>query len=255
MPHELLLLIPLSFAAGLINATVGGGGLVIIPGMFAVLPRMLPAAIFGTDKFAAVMGHAFAARQYAMQLDIPWRLVIMAAIAAFIGSYFGARAIAYLPVNWVRPGVIGLLVVMLVYTWRKPSFGTLDQSKPIAARELAIGLLIGMAIGFYDGFFGPGTGSFLIFLFIRLFHFDFLRASACAKVVNMATNLAALCFFVPAGYVVYQLAIPMGIAAMAGAWLGARLALRGGNQWVRRLFIVLAITLLAKLIFDTVRTL
>lgn len=255
MLHELLLLLPLSFAAGLINATVGGGGLVIVPGMFAVLPRLLPAAIFGTDKFAAVMGHAFAARQYAMKLDIPWRLVMMAAGAAFIGAYLGARAIAYLPVNWVRPGVICLLIVMLLYTWLKPAFGAQDQSKPLTKRELVAGLLVGMAIGFYDGFFGPGTGSFLIFLFIRLFHFDFLRASACAKVVNMATNLAALCFFIPAGHVAYQLAIPMGIAAMGGAWVGARLALRGGNQWVRRLFMILAITLLAKLVWDTLRAL
>ncbi len=255
MPHELLFLIPLSFVAGLVNATVGGGGLILVPGMFAVLPRVLPAAIFGTDKFAAVMGHAFAARQYAMRLAIPWRLVILAALAAFFGAYLGARAIAYLPVNWVRPAVIGLLLVMLVYTWLKPSFGSEDQSKPLARQELLAGLAVGMAIGFYDGFFGPGTGSFLIFLFVRLFHFDFLRASACAKVVNMATNLAALCFFMPAGLVIYQLGIPMGLASMAGAWLGTRLALRGGNQWVRRLFLVLAIGLLAKLVADTIKTL
>lgn len=254
MSHELLLLIPIAFVGGLINATVGGGGLIVIPGMFALLPTTLPAMLLGTDKFSAVMGHAFAARQYAMRLQIPWKLVIPAAIAAFSGAYLGANAIAYLPVNWVRPGVIVLLIAMLGYTWFRPDFGTHDQSRPISNRELIVGSLIGMAIGFYDGFFGPGTGSFLIFLFVRIFHFDFLRASACAKVVNMATNLAALCFFIPSGMVIYKLAIPMGIAGMAGAWLGARLALRGGNIWIRRIFLTLALTLLAKMIYETLRT-
>ena len=117
-------------------------------------------------------------------------------------------------------------------------------------RDLANGVLIGAGIGFYDGFFGPGTGSFLIFLFVRFFHFDFLRASACAKVVNLATNLAALAFFIPAGLVLYTVAIPMGLANIAGAQVGARMALKGGNLWVRRLFMALALTLLGKLLFD-----
>lgn len=255
MSHDLLFLIPLAFAGGLINATVGGGGLIVVPGMFALLPRILPAMLLGTDKFSAVLGHAFALRQYARQLAVPWALVLPTALAAFVGAYAGARAIAFLPVHWVRPGVIVLLVVMLAYTWFRPSFGTQDDSRPVTRKELLSGLLIGMAIGFYDGFFGPGTGSFLIFLFVRTFRFDFLRASACAKVVNMATNLAALCFFIPAGLVIYELAIPMGIAGMAGAGLGTHLALRGGNAWVRRLFLILAISLLAKLVFDTLRTL
>lgn len=253
MSPELLLLIPLAFVAGIINATVGGGGLIAVPGLFAVLPHTPPATLMGTDKFSAVLGHAFASRQYARQLALPWKLVIPAALTAFVGSYLGARAIAYLPVHWVRPGIILLLVGMLTYTWFKPSFGQENTSQPLTRKELLLGLPVGFAIGFYDGIFGPGTGSFLIFLFVRIFHFDFLRASACAKVVNMATNLAALCFFLPLGMVIYHLAIPMGIASIAGAWVGTHFALRGGNTWIRRLFLILALCLLAKLVYETIR--
>ena len=109
-----------------------------------------------------------------------------------------------------------------------------------------------MAIGFYEGFFGPGAGSFLIFLFIRVFHFDFMRASACAKLVNMATNLGALAYFIPAGLVRYSLALPMVVAMIAGSYAGSHLAMKGGNSWIRRLFLVLVISLLAKLVFDLV---
>lgn len=253
MPHELWLLLPIAFTAGLIDAAVGGGGLIQLPGMMAILPRELPAALFGSNKMASIMGTASATWRYARRIELPWRLVLFAAGAAFCGSYLGARAVHYLPVHIIRPLVIVLLAVMLFYTWFKPAFGQEDAGRPLTRNDLLTGLAIGAGIGFYDGFFGPGTGSFLIFLFVRFFHFDFLRASACAKVVNLATNLAALAFFVPAGLVLYGFAIPMGLANIAGAQVGTRLALKGGNLWVRRLFLLLALTLLAKLVWDTVR--
>ncbi|MDQ8022875.1 MAG: sulfite exporter TauE/SafE family protein [Moraxellaceae bacterium] len=253
MPLELLFLLPLGFASGLINAVVGGGGLILVPGLFATYPNAAPAALLGTDKFGSVMGHTVAMSQYARRLALPWRMLMPAAAAAFAGAYLGARAVHHLPAEWVRPLVIVLLVVMLVYTWFKPQFGAVDANRPITRRDMWIGLSLGCAIGFYDGFFGPGTGSFLLFLFVRVFHFDFLRATACAKVVNMATNLAALAFFVPAGLVFYEIAIPLGLAGIAGALVGTRLAFKGGNAWIRRLFLVLALSLLAKLLFDVVK--
>jgi uncharacterized membrane protein YfcA len=153
-----------------------------------------------------------------------------------------------LPADIIRPLVIVLLAVMLVYTWRKPSFGELDAERALTRRDLILGMVMGAAIGFYDGLFGPGTGSFLMFLFVRFFHFDFLRASASAKIVNLATNIAALLFFIPAKLVLYSYAIPMAIANIAGAQVGSYLAFRGGNTWIRRLFLILAVSLLAKLI-------
>lgn len=253
MSHELWLLLPIAFTAGLIDAAVGGGGLIQLPGLLAVLPREMPAALFGSNKLASIMGTASATWRYARRIELPWRLVLFAAAAAFCGSYLGARAVHYLPVHVIRPLVVILLAVMLVYTWFKPQFGQVDAGRPLTRKDLWAGLAIGASIGFYDGFFGPGTGSFLIFLFVRFFHFDFLRASACAKVVNLATNLAALAFFLPAGLVLYGIAIPMGLANIAGAQVGTRLALKGGNLWVRRLFLLLALILLSKLVWDLLR--
>jgi uncharacterized membrane protein YfcA len=251
MPHELWLLLPIAFTAGLIDAAVGGGGLIQLPGLLTVLPRELPAVLMGSNKLASIMGTSSATWRYARRIELPWGMVFPAAATAFAGAYLGARTVHFLPVSLVQPLVIILLICMLGYTWFRPDFGQADSARPLSRRDLLVGMLLGTLIGFYDGFFGPGTGSFLIFLFVRLFHFDFLRASACAKVVNLATNLAALVFFIPAGAVLYTVAIPMGLANIAGAQLGTKLALQGGNLWLRRLFLGLALTLLLRLLWTS----
>ncbi len=253
MTTELYILLPLTFVSAMLNATIGGGGLVLVPSLFALFPRVLPAMLIATEKFAGILGLATAASQYARHIALPWKLLGLSGLAAFCGAHLGARTIYLLPASWIKPFVVVLLIVMLLYTWFKPEFGNEDSHKAITRAELIRGLLVGAAIGFYEGFFGPGAGSFLIFLFVRVFHFDFLRASACAKVVNMATNLGALAFFIPAGLVYYQLAIPMIFAMIAGAWAGTRLAMKGGNLWLRKLFLVLVLILIGKMIFDLVR--
>ncbi len=234
----LLLLLPISFIAGLIDAAVGGGGLILVPGLFAIMPNTAPATLMGTNKFAAIMGTASATWRYARQVKLDWHILLPCAAAAFVGSYGGASVIHYLDKSIVRPMVIVLLAVMLIYTWFKPAFGTQDAGRPLTRRDLYVGLAIGMVIGFYDGFFWPGHRLISdLFLFVRVFfHFDFVRASASSKVVNLATNLAALAFFIPAGAVIYGYAIPMAVANVAGAQVGSRMALKGGNLWVRRLF-------------------
>ncbi|HEY9103741.1 sulfite exporter TauE/SafE family protein [Chitinimonas sp.] len=248
---EILPLVLLSFTAGLIDAAVGGGGLVQVPGLFAALPGYAPATLFGTNKFSSVFGTATAAWRYSRKIDIAWRLVVPAALTAFAFSFLGAMAVDAIPKAYMRPLVLALLVFMLGYTLKKKDFGAMHRPSHIGRRELLVALAIGGAIGFYDGLFGPGTGSFLIFLFIRFFGFDFLRASSAAKVVNVATNLAALAFFIPAGHVLYHFAIPMAVANIAGAVCGARLAMKGGTGLIRKLFIALVTVLIAKLAWDT----
>ncbi|MBV1775938.1 TSUP family transporter [Burkholderiaceae bacterium DAT-1] len=251
--NDTLLLIAFSFSAGLIDAAVGGGGLIQVPGLFATLPNQLPATLLGTNKFSSVFGTALAGWRYARKVDMAWRLVIATAITAFVFSLGGAEIAGRVPKDWMRPLVLGLLVVMLLYTMHKKDFGALHRPQHIGRKEMLIALSIGGAIGFYDGFFGPGTGSFLIFLFIRFFGFDFLRATSAAKIVNLATNLAALIIFMPAGHVLYQFAIPMAVANMGGAMVGTRLALKGGTRIIRLLFIGLVVALIIKLTFDTFR--
>ncbi len=177
---SLIFLCAAAFAAGLIDAVVGGGGLIQIPALFNILPQAQPATIFGTNKLASIFGTGSAAIRYARRIDVPWRTALPAALAAFVLSYFGAMTVALLPKEWLRPLVLVLLIVVTVYTYVRKDLGAVDQHRVHGRRDILLALLFGGGIGFYDGFFGPGTGSFLIFMFVRLFGIDFWRASVSA---------------------------------------------------------------------------
>jgi len=244
-------LIVAAFIAGLVDAVVGGGGLIQIPALFAAQPGAMPATLFGTNKFASVFGTANAAWRYARRVEMPWRTILPAAIAAFSLSYAGAAAVAWLPKDAVRPLILALLIFAAGYTLMKKDFGQLHRPAHSGRRELAYAILLGGVIGFYDGFFGPGTGSFLIFLFIRFFGFDFLHASAGSKVVNVATNLAALAYFLPAGHIIAALAGGMAVANVAGSIAGTWLALKHGSGFIRIVFLMVVSVLIAKFAWDT----
>ncbi len=240
-----------SFVAGFIDAVVGGGGLIQIPALFVALPKEFPATIFGTNKFSSVFGTSNAAWRYARAVNMPWRTTLPAALAAFFCSYLGAMAVAWLPRELLRPLILALLIAAAVYTFWRKDFGSIHRPQHAGGRELVYALLIGGVIGFYDGFFGPGTGSFLIFLFIRFFGFDFLHASAAAKVVNVATNLAALGYFIPHGYLLPLLAVAMAIFNVLGSLMGTGLALRHGSGFVRSVFLLVVSVLIVKFAWDT----
>ena len=252
LPAALLFLIPAAFLAGCVDAVVGGGGLIQIPALFSALPSESAATLFGTNKCASVVGTANATWRYARQVVMPWRTILPAAAAAFAFSYAGAAAVAWLPKEALRPLILILLVLAAAYTlWRK-DFGQLHRPAHAGLRELVYATLLGAVIGFYDGFFGPGTGSFLIFLFVRFFGFDFLHASAAAKVVNVATNLAALAYFLPNGYWLPYLAAAMALSNVAGSMTGTWLALRHGSGFVRHVFLAVVALLILRFAWDTV---
>lgn len=201
---EYALLLGGAFLAGLIDAVVGGGGLIQLPLLLAVFPGVSIPVLFGTNKLSSIAGTASALWQYSRKISIPWRLALPASTAALFGAAAGAATVSFLPPAALRPMVLVLLVVVGAYTWFKPDFG---KSKVEHERRYPrlLASLLGASIGFYDGFFGPGTGSFLIFGFVRLFGMDMLHASASAKLVNFATNLAALSFFLLHEGVMWQL--------------------------------------------------
>jgi len=249
---HLATLCSLAFCAGLIDSVVGGGGLIQIPALFNVFPATAEAALLGTNKLAAVSGTTVAARSYFGRVHIIWSLVLPAAIAAFMMAFIGAATVSHIPRGVLRPLVLALIVVMAVYVFWKKDFGRVHRPLKVGTRERVLSVLIGGAIGFYDGLLGPGTGSFLIFLFIRFFAFDFLQASASAKFVNIATNIAALAYFVPTGNVLYLVAIPMAIFNMLGAFAGTWVAMKHGTGFVRVLFLTLLLILIFKLAYDMV---
>lgn len=250
-PVGALFLLPAAFLAGCVDAVVGGGGLIQIPALFAAYPAAAPATLFGTNKCASVVGTAAASWRYARRVVMPWRTILPAALAAFAFSYVGAAAVAWLPKAALRPLILVLLVLAAGYTLARKDFGQVHRPAHAGLREFAWATLLGAVIGFYDGFFGPGTGSFLIFLFVRWFGFDFLHASASAKLVNVATNLAALAYFLPNGYWLPGLAIAMAACNVAGSAAGTRLALQHGSAFVRRVFLVVVGLLIAKFAWDS----
>jgi hypothetical protein len=243
---SLILLGLVALLAGFVDAVVGGGGLIQVPALFALQPSADPATLFGTNKSASVVGTLSAAGRYLHRLSLPWRATLYAALAAFLFSYLGAMSVAWLPRDFLRPLILVLLIGSAAYTFRRKDFGSLHRPAHSGTREMAYALLLGSAIGFYDGFFGPGTGSFLIFLFVRFFGFDFLHASAAAKVVNGATNLAALAYFLPHGHVLPAAALLMAVCNIAGAQAGSHLALRHGSGFVRGIFLLVVSALILR---------
>lgn len=252
MDSPIIWLVMTGFAAGLMDAAVGGGGLLQIPALFGILPNNTPiASILGVNKFASFWGTFNAAAQFARKIRLPWKMLLPAAACAFIASYLGAKVAASVPIHYMKPAMLVIMVIMFVYTFMKKDLGQVKRETGLTKREYILGIGAGALIGLYDGVFGPGTGSLLAFVFVRFFAYDFLTATAAAKIINLTTNLAALSFFVPHGHIVWAWAIPLAIANFCGGFVGSHIALRGGTQFLRIGFMGLLCILIGKFAWDT----
>jgi len=248
MEWELILtLVFFAFCAGTIDAAVGGGGLIQIPALMGALPQTAPATLFGTNKLASICGTGSAAFSFVRRVKLQWSLLGVIALFAFISSFIGAACVSLIPTHILRPIVLVMLIVIAIYTFAKKQFGQIHVEQQITPKLLVLAAMGSLAIGFYDGIFGPGTGSFFIFFFIRFLQVDFLHASALAKIGNLMTNLAALSFFIPTGHVLFTLGLMMAVANIAGSLLGVRLALKYGSGFIRILFLILVSILICRL--------
>jgi uncharacterized membrane protein YfcA len=250
---DLILVTLASGLAGFVDAIVGGGGLILVPALFAVHPGATPATLFGTNKGAAVWGTAWATWQYARRVTMNWRTLGPAALAALLASFGGAWLVTLVPASGLRRVLPLVLVVVLVYTLMRKDLGRTHSPCHDARTETLLATGIGALVGFYDGFFGPGTGSFFVFLFVRVLGYDFLHASAGAKLLNTATNVAALTLFASTGHVWWSTAAAMAVANVLGSLMGARLALRHGAGFVRGVFIVVVGALIVRTGWDALR--
>ena len=239
-----------AFMAGAIDAAVGGGGLIQIPALMGSLPQLAPATAFGTNKLASIFGTASAARSYLKQVKLPWLLLAVIASCSLVSAFLGAASVTLIPVELFRPFVLVMLIVIAIYTLVKKQFGQVHREQQLNKKILLLAGLGSLAIGFYDGIFGPGTGSFFIFFFIRYLHVDFLHASALSKIGNFTTNFAALSFFVPSGHVLFQLGALMAMANILGALLGVKLALKYGSGFIRVLFLILVTLLICRMAYQ-----
>jgi len=241
-----LFLLAASFFAGFIDSIAGGGGLIQLPALLIGLPKSETAEVLGTNKLSSVFGTTTAAALYRKQIKPDPKVLIAMGLPAFLGSAGGAVLASKIPTSSMRPMVLVLLIVVVIYTWFKPDLGKFENLRHQPRQRVQIAALAGAVIGFYDGIFGPGTGSFLMLILVASLGYAFITASAIAKVVNVATNIGAIMVFGIHGAVIWQIGIILGVANISGAVIGSRLAIKGGSTLVRKVFLIVTVALIVK---------
>lgn len=250
MEISLLILCLAAFAAGFVDGIVGGGGLIQTPVGLLLLPQFPVATVIATLKIPAFTGTSFAAYQYLKKTQMKWKLLALMAAIALASAFAGSALLTYLPNDLMKPLLLVVLSLVALYTFLKKDFGQQTGKKHALGKEQLLAVAICLVVGFYDGFIGPGAGSFLVLGFIALLGFTFLEASAHAKMVNLATNLGSICLFLWKGKILWAIAIPMALSNAAGGWLGARLAIRKGNRFIRSFFLLIVVATLLRFAWD-----
>lgn len=248
--YILILLCIASFFAGFVDAIVGGGGLIQTPVAMILMPNLAVSTIIGSLKIPAFSGTSFAAFQYLKQVKMNWKMLISMALVAFVSAFFGSMFLTEVSNDFMKPVLFFVLIGLAVYTFIKKDFGQKEARQISDKKWFLYTLLLSVLIGFYDGFIGPGTGSFLVLGFVAILGFDFLNASANAKMVNLATNFGSICLFISKGKIMWSFALPMAFCNALGGWLGAKLAIKKGNQFIRYFFLVIVIGTILRFGYD-----
>lgn len=247
---DLSLLCVAAFFAGFVDAIVGGGGLIQLPAALVILPFFPVASVVGSLKIPSFTGTSAAIWQYLKRVDINWKLVAVICTLAFFASFGGSYLLTRVSNAFMKPVLLVVLTLVAIYTYTKKDFGQKEEHDLSDEKQLRRSILISLIIGFYDGFIGPGAGSFLILAFIAFLHFDFLHASAHAKLINLATNLGSIVLFIAKGNIIWSIALPMAAANSLGGFAGARLAVAKGNKFIRVFFLVVIVGILIRFCWD-----
>lgn len=247
--YDILILCLASFGAGFVDSIVGGGGLIQLPALMMVLPQYPLITILGTNKLVSVTGTAFSAWRFSRQIPFIRTIIVPALLSAFLFSFLGAYTVSIVSNDVLKPLFMVLMFCVFIFTIRNKTFGLVNHD-PNVEIPLWKPLIIGSALGFYDGFFGPGTGSFLIIGFVGLMGMTFVQGSAHAKIINLTTNLAAILLFMFKGTFLLEYAVPMILFNVLGAVVGVRLALLKGNEFVRGLLRIIVFLTILKLAYQ-----
>lgn len=247
---KILALAFFAFVAGFIDSVVGGGGLIQIPALLINLPDYPLPTLFGTNKIAALSGTSVAAFQYAQRIKYNFKLLFIISLFSFISSNLGARSLSYIHVNTLKPVILVILILIALYTFLKKDLGSVQTKSLSFSKQAIYGSLMGIVVGFYDGFFGPGTGSFFVLGFVVLLGFEFVAASAYSKIINCVTNVSALIVFIRQGHFLLDLAIMMAVCNIIGSIAGSRLALRKGNGFIRIVFLIIVTLMILRYGYD-----
>ncbi|WP_339920067.1 TSUP family transporter [uncultured Flavobacterium sp.] len=248
--YIIVLLCVAAFAAGFIDAVVGGGGLIQTPAGLILLPNLPVATVIGTLKIPAFSGTSFAAYQYLKKVTMNWRLLIIMVAVAIPSAFLGSNLLTYMSNDFMKPLLLFILSLLAIYTYAKKNFGQHIAKNLSNRTQIFNAIMISFIVGFYDGFIGPGAGSFFVVAFIALMGFDFLHASANAKMVNLATNFGSICLFMIKGKIIWAIALPMAASNAAGGWLGAKVAITKGNGFIRIFFLVVVVATLIRFAYD-----
>ncbi|GAA3724183.1 TSUP family transporter [Salinicoccus jeotgali] len=243
----ILLIIVLGFLAAFIDAVVGGGGLIAIPALLAT--GISPATALGTNKLASSFGSLTSSLRFLRARHVDFKMVMKLSPISFIFSILGALTAVYTPGEVLKPLVLAMLFIVLIYTLLKKDWGEVERHAVFTPRKIILLIIFVVLIGFYDGFMGGGTGSFLMFLMLFT-GFDFLRSAGNAKVLNFASNIGALILFIVMGEVNYTYGLIMGASMILGSYAGAHMAITKGSGYVKGLFIIVTAVLIIKNLYD-----
>ncbi|WP_333661432.1 sulfite exporter TauE/SafE family protein [Chishuiella changwenlii] len=226
-----------AFIAGFIDSIVGGGGLIQTPLSLAFLPNISISSVIGTLKIPAFSGTAIATYHYLKKVKVDWQLFLIMAICAFGSAFIGSQLLTVVSNEFMKPLLLIILIALAIYTIFKKDFGQAPERNIPYNRVVIYGCAVSIIVGFYDGFIGPGTGTFFILGFVTLLGMDFLKASTNAKLINLATNFGSICLFLIKGQIIWKIALPMAVCNALGGFVGAKLAISKGNQFIRYIFI------------------
>jgi uncharacterized membrane protein YfcA len=249
-PITLVSLVLLAFIAGFIDAIVGGGGFIQLPALLVNFPNTALPSLMGTNKIAGFSGTFVSAIQYGKRIKFDYRLLLFISLATFVFSYLGASVVSYLNSEQLKPVILLILIVMAIYTFIKKDLGQIQSKSLSQKQKLFYGLLLGAFVGFYDGFFGPGAGSFLVLGFVMIFGFEFIMASAYSKFINCVSNFGALYVFISQGNYLLEIALLMAVCNITGSLIGTKLAFQKGNGFIRILFLVIVSFLILRFAYD-----
>lgn len=245
---DLILALIIAFFAGLIDAIAGGGGLIQIPGLLWLYPNVAVATLLGTNKLASFCGTAVASWHFVRHLKIKLTKMWPIMLGSFVFSMLGAKLATEIDNELLKPLVFGLLIIVGVYAYFNKGMGLISKDKYYSPSKTGFfAVIISSSLGFYDGFLGPGTGSFLIFSFIGWLGFDFLKSSAYAKLCNLASNAAAIILFAVTGHIIWHLALAMAVFNVLGNLVGAKLAIKKGSKFIRLVFLIVVALILMQL--------
>ncbi|NFO31327.1 sulfite exporter TauE/SafE family protein [Clostridium botulinum] len=246
----LIIICPLVFLAGIIDAVAGGGGIISLPAyIFAGIPIHIA---YGTNKFASCIGTSISSIKFFRSGNIKIKSALLSAAGALIGSWFGAQIVLLLNEKYLNYCLIIILPIVSLFLLFNRNFGVKNKKELSNKKLYILSFIIGVFLGAYDGFFGPGTGTFLVICFTGILGFNLITASGNAKIVNLASNFSALIAYILGGKVMFSIGVPAAVCAIAGNYLGAHLAIKNGDKIIKPIIFVAIGLLFIKVIFDLI---